>query len=1032
MQVDVVAHGRPATEALARQVARAKADRPLAPVTVIVPSNVAGLTARRLLAAGVGGRHGVANVHFLTPFRLAELLAADLLLDHRPLTNPVLGAAVRRALATEPGPFVEVADHQATEAALAARFAELSHVSAASLDALAAGPGMAPAAVRMYRAISSHLDGFSTEDDVVRAAADRPDLADALGPYGTVVWYLPEPVTAALARLLGRVLAAAPDAAAIVALTGADDADAPVLDVCARAGVGVDRTAATWQPPVGTQITSVTDADEEVRAVVRQVAALAEAGVPLDRITVFHPSTEPYVRTLQQQLAAAGIPANGRAPARLLDRVAGRTLLAALDLPGQRWRRDRVLALLAGGPVRNAHPAAWEVVSRQEGIVQGLDDWRRKLGAAERKYDVALAGTDAEAQPGKHRWLTRQRDDAVALRSFVDDLAGHVHAVIAAPGWRAKSEAATALLRSLVGGDDVRARWPEDEQAAAARVEDALSRLATLEELEPHPSVEVFTRALRTELDVPAGRAGHFGEGVHYGPLVSAVGHDLDAVFVLGLTEGQCPTPRRDDTMLPDSIRALAVDGDLPLRAARMHDEHRALLAALAAAPPDRRFLLLPRGDLRGGRHRLPSRWLLDTASSLAGTRIYSTDFPSLDRPVVDVVPSFTEGLLAPAAAGSLLDRDLAALARHRAAGGDPAAHPAAAAAARGLAALAARRSERFTEWDGNLAGMPVPSPARGELLSATRLERWAECGFRYFLADVLRLDDRDDPERIVDLSPIDRGSGVHKVLERFLEEVIADGAPAPDEPWSAAHRARVQELAQEVFEEYEALGRTGRPVHWKVARRTILALLDAFLTADDDHRARRAAVPVATELAFGLDDQEPVVVELADGRTIRFRGRADRVDATAPGGHVVSDYKTGKGSKYEKIDEGDAVRGGTLLQLGLYAESAIQRLGASEPHTQYWMVDEASGFAPHGYPWTADRRARFLEVVTAIVDGIEGGVFAAVPGEWDSWRRTHHNCRYCAFDDVCPRDRGDHADVKVHAPELRVRDVLEAEAVDT
>ena len=127
--IDVVRYGRPASEALVGALQRAKASGPLAPVTVIVPSNLAGLTARRLLGAGTIGHGGIVNVSFVTPFRLAELLSADRLLDSHPLTNPVLGAAVRLALADDPGPFAPVADHYATEAALAALYAELSNVS---------------------------------------------------------------------------------------------------------------------------------------------------------------------------------------------------------------------------------------------------------------------------------------------------------------------------------------------------------------------------------------------------------------------------------------------------------------------------------------------------------------------------------------------------------------------------------------------------------------------------------------------------------------------------------------------------------------------------------------------------------------------------------------------------------------------------------------------------------------------------------------------------------------------------------------
>ncbi|HAY68123.1 MAG TPA: hypothetical protein DCY82_07530, partial [Acidimicrobiaceae bacterium] len=112
-------YGRAASAALARAIVDAKAGVALAPVTVIVPSNFAGLAARRMLGSGDLGVAGVANVNFVTPFRLAELLAVGELPGRRPLTKPVLGAAVRRALADDPRHFRNVRDHQATERALA-------------------------------------------------------------------------------------------------------------------------------------------------------------------------------------------------------------------------------------------------------------------------------------------------------------------------------------------------------------------------------------------------------------------------------------------------------------------------------------------------------------------------------------------------------------------------------------------------------------------------------------------------------------------------------------------------------------------------------------------------------------------------------------------------------------------------------------------------------------------------------------------------------------------------------------------------
>jgi ATP-dependent helicase/nuclease subunit B len=179
-------------------VVRAKGVGSLAPVTVVVASNFAGLSARRLLAGDAARGRGVANVQFVTPFRLAEILSGDLLLGPRPTTNPVVGAAIRRVLVDEPGPFAEVAGHHATETALTSLYGELSHVSEATLTALGGAGGSA--AVNAFRSIAARLGGFHGEDDVARAAAERPDLDTALEPLGHLVWYLPEPVTPAPRR----------------------------------------------------------------------------------------------------------------------------------------------------------------------------------------------------------------------------------------------------------------------------------------------------------------------------------------------------------------------------------------------------------------------------------------------------------------------------------------------------------------------------------------------------------------------------------------------------------------------------------------------------------------------------------------------------------------------------------------------------------------------------------------------------------------------------------------------------------------
>src|SRR3954451_3016794 len=120
--VAVTPFGAPAYDALRAAVATAKNGDPLQPVTVVVPGEYVGVNARRALARGlVGGAPGIAALGVTTMRRLAERLAGDMLAAarKRPLTAPLLAAAVRRVLADDPGLFEPVATHLGTVRAVA-------------------------------------------------------------------------------------------------------------------------------------------------------------------------------------------------------------------------------------------------------------------------------------------------------------------------------------------------------------------------------------------------------------------------------------------------------------------------------------------------------------------------------------------------------------------------------------------------------------------------------------------------------------------------------------------------------------------------------------------------------------------------------------------------------------------------------------------------------------------------------------------------------------------------------------------------
>jgi ATP-dependent helicase/nuclease subunit B len=992
----VCGYGREAARALHGAVSAAKAGDPLRPVTVVVPSNHVGVGARRLLASGglgavAGSGVGLAAVAFVTTYRLAELLGAAALATsgRRPVSTPVLAAAVRAELAEDPGLFGPVRSHPATESALVSTYRELRDLSPAALDSLAGTGRRAAEVVRVHRAVRRRLaEAWSDEEDLLAAAAAvAPAAAREL--VGAMVVHLPQQLTGHGAHLL-RTLARHVPTTVVAGRTGVRAADEEVARSLARLGLdpGALTAPVPVPPPVDatrTRIVTTSDGDEEVRAAVRAVVDAVRAGTRLDRIALLHAAPEPYARLAHEQLRAAGVPTNGAAVVPLAARLAGRTLLELLALPEGGFRRQDVFAWLAAAPIlfegRWAPTTAWERISREAKVVAGRLDWDAHLTQLAQQEEVRAAGLDKddEEPDWKAARCRRTAEHALALRTFVLRLVDDLDAAASgARHWSERAAWAQRCLVALLGPAARRDAWPEAERKAAERVERAIDRLAALDDVEGPVELDVFTRTLQLELEADLGRVGRLGEGVLVGSVEMGIGLDLDLVVVLGLAEGTFPSTVRDDSLLPDGER-LATAGELELRADRVERQHRHLLGALAGA--GRQLLCVPRGDLRRSVGRTPSRWVLDLATHVAddGRRWWAADLTAAEAPWVQHVASFDAGLRGLRVPATDQEHRLATLlaaggALHRC--GDDGTE-------RGAEVIAARRSATFTRFDGNLSGLRVPSPV-DQVTSPTRLERWARCPHLHLVEDLLRAAAVENPEDELMITPIDKGNLIHEALERFVTEVLARPArhrPAPHEPWTADDHRRLEEIGAALCDRAEALGLTGRPIFWRRDRKRILDDLAEFLLRDSAHRARTGTSPVAAELSFGFEGLEAVALPLPDGRRLRLRGRIDRVDVATDGSIHVIDYKTGSSDR-TKIED-DRIAGGTKLQLPVYALAGRLLRGAPDAPVQadYWFVTSLKGkWRRLGYPVTDDVLAHTSAAVGTIVDGIERGIFPPHP----------------------------------------------------
>ena len=274
----------------------------------------------------------------------------------------------------------------------------------------------------------------------------------------------------------------------------------------------------------------------------------------------------------------------------------------------------------------------------------------------------------------------------------------------------------------------------------------------------------------------------------------------------------------------------------------------------------------------------------------------------------------------------------------------------------------------------------------RPAAFSLSSLERYQDCPFKFFAADVLRLEEPvdDDP-----LSPRERGRFVHEVFQRFFEawDRRGDGTITVDRLDEA--RRLFDEVAEPLLArlpDAEAALQRAHLFGSAVARGIVNVVLEL--------EASRPAEVSERWLEYRLEGDFSLGVPA--GRRVPLKGVADRIDLLTGHRLRVIDYKSGYAPNPKRA-----------LQAPIYALCAQERLEARDGAR--WAIDEAAyvafsgkralvpvvrAGAPGAGAVLSSARSRLFE----IVDGIEAGVFPPRPHEL-------RICSYCAYTSVCRKD---------------------------
>ena len=793
----------------------------------------------------------------------------------------------------------------------------------------------------------------------------------------------------------------------------------------------------------------------EAVEIVRRLLDEAARGVPFDEMAVFLRTPQQYLGLLEHACARGDVPVYFDRGTRRPD-PAGRAFLALLScaveglsakrfdeylslgqVPRMGQRRDQPPVVIPGDEVfadlldqmdavtdeeadDPAAPARAEIDSDDEAVVAGTlrSPWKWE----ELIVESAVVGGRTRAD-GSARWrrrldglaadfryrireLKQEEPESPRIARFERDLRNLVHL----------RQFALPIVDELASWPE-RATWGDWLQRFEALATRALRRpdrvRKTLADLRPMADVGpvrleetsdvLHDRLVTLDWEPPARRYGRVFVGTPH----QARGRMFRVVFVPGLAERVVPQRPREDPLLLDEAREDLGEATLVGQVERGAAERLLLKIAIGAAT-ERLYLSYPRLDVAETRARVPSFYALDVMRAITG------QVPDHRVLAAEAAEAGGASLAWPAPrdadrAIDDLEHDLASL--------KPLLDSREPASVRGhahylLGLNEALRRSVISRWS---RGRPAWSPSDGLVkvapgtaaaiakhrlgsrpYSLSALQRFATCPYQFLLATIYRLEPWDEPEPLVRMDPLTRGSLYHRVQAEFYRAMQAQHAlPITAEGVAAAARVLDTVLDRVAAEYAETLAPAIDRV-WQDEINELRRDLGIWVQRLAD---RGAWQPAYFEFSFGLHDEgrdprslpDPIVV---DDRFV-LHGSVDLIEHD-PRLDVlrVTDHKTGRNRSTPEL----IVGGGAVLQPVLYSVAVEKGLGKRVVKGRLFYSTTAGGFVDHEIPINDYTRGQGLQVLTIIDRAVELGFLPAAPVE--------RACTWCDFRPVCgPRE---------------------------
>ncbi len=761
---------------------------------------------------------------------------------------------------------------------------------------------------------------------------------------------------------------------------------------------------------------------KEVRAVLRVVKRRLLDGARPDDILIVLRGPQHYAKALTAAGREFGLPllVHAEAPASATPVIA-----SLLDLLGlaPRFRRRDLLDALRSPYIQSGLDTPQidllDRISREHKLTGGSrDDWLsiielargKAYGADEDEVLTQLTGAQADAlAEGLDAFMTAVTPPTIApTRDYVAWLDGLL-------GEAPRSEVTAADNDDNNGEFSLRVRQlaRSDESPQSRRDSRALAGL------------DAILRGMRAADNVQRLTGG--AEAIEWAQFYGDLAHALEApllrnrdrsrrgkvlvttadealglphahVFILGLAEGVFPAEMREDPLCLDSERRTWRARGIPLDSRVDRGDEQSLFYELLALPQE--SLTLSRPTFKDGKPWQASHFWGAVKRVYPQQPIESAGLGAV------VMPEYaaSEGELMLALASWLSDgesRKPASALRHLA--WLRAEMPGTWRRVQlGRAVERGRLSNQpFDNYSGVLSQPHLLAEVARKLgpkrvFSASQLNDYGVCGFRYFAKRLLKLEEFEEPELGADALQL--GSLNHAILQHTYEQIAEQGSPINEANRDAA-LVIFAEVADELLEHAPRAFNFRATAAWQEEKQLIKARLAALIRQDFSAKsplAKKDGGPRhVQELEREFDNLE---IALSGMESLRVRGLIDRIDRV-DGKLVVVDYKTGS----KRIPESDLTAGRNVQMLVYLA--ALQQLTREDDVAGglYWHLGSLQASGRIQLEDDEDQAA-LQSASQTIARNLQQGRSGAFPVHATSIENG--KCvRYCEFARLCRRN---------------------------